>query len=153
MKKQIRSSVFETNSSSSHSISIVTGGAYTNYDTIVPDDDGTIGLEGGQWGWEYENYYDVFTKANYAAVFAAGDKSGKLTAMLVDVLKEHTGAKEIVMLFSTEYDANSDDYSCIDHQSGFDEGGACGEAFLSKESLKDFIFNPRSSFTTDNDNH
>jgi len=139
--ENIRHSVFETNSSSTHSISI-SSESNGIYETIEPVD-GVITLIGGEFGWAWDQYNSAMVKANYAAIYAM---SNGLTEMLTDILKEHTGAKEVVLSFSNDYD--SDHYSYIDHQSH----DCCGAAFLSKESLKDFIFNPKSWLFTGNDN-
>lgn len=146
--KNIRSKVFETNSSSTHSISIypATSGMY---DTIVPDDHGAIVLVGGTFGWEWEKYADAFTKANYAAIFAHGDTA--LESMLKSVIKDHTGAKEVIFNFNTE-DYDGENYSYIDHQSGRAEGGDAGQAFSTPQTLKDWIFHPESWLFTGNDN-
>lgn len=145
--KNIRNKVFETNSSSSHSISIynATKGLY---DTITPDKNGVITLTGGEFGWEWEKYNDAITKANYAAVFAAGDTA--MTDMLVEVVKEHTGAKEVLLAFGTDY--SDGNYSYIDHQSARSEGGDAGQAFDTPLTLKNFIFHPESWLFTGNDN-
>ena len=52
MKKQIRRGVFETNSSSMHSLSIHRMGIYTpiKYDDIQ-DDDNMLHIEFGEFGW------------------------------------------------------------------------------------------------------
>lgn len=156
--KNIRTGVFETNSSSTHSVSIcrATDGIY---DTLPVDDAGVLTLTGGQFGWEEETYYDAQTKANYAAVFCSPEvepafvaKAERMRELLVNVLKQHTGAREIVFNFSLE-DYNHPHHSYIDHQSAIIEGGDAGAVFESEDVLKDFIFNTRSSLTTDNDNH
>lgn len=146
--KNFRTGIFETNSSSSHSISIepCTDGLY---ETLTPDDDGVLELTGGEFGWEECSYYDAHTKANYAAVFSKD--VAPLREMLVELLKEHTGAREVKFNFSTDF--NSDNWSYIDHQSAYGEGGAALEAFRNKQNLKDWIFNPKSELRTDNDNH
>lgn len=144
MLVNIRKAVFETNSSSTHSISICEDSKGI-LDTIVPDDSGTIVLEGGQFGWEWKKYNDSLTKANYCAVFAFED--AEQTNMLVELLTEHTGAKAISVL------ARREDYSSyIDHQSAACEGGAAKEVFKSKDSLKKFIFSRDSWLFTGNDN-
>ncbi len=143
----IRQSVFETNSSSTHSISIV---ANTDgiYDTIAVDDEGVLHLTGGQFGWEEVTYTDALTKANYCAVDVM-DRSemAECIEMLIKVLREHTGAKSVAFEFSLDW--KSDNYSYIDHQSA----GTSHEAFANEQTLKDFIFNPKSILRTDNDNH
>ncbi len=62
--QQIRKSVFETNSSSTHSISIDSHG---DIELITPDDDGYIYIDIGQFGWEEETHHDFATKASYLA--------------------------------------------------------------------------------------
>jgi hypothetical protein len=145
--KNIRNKVFETNSSSSHSISIYNA-THGLYDTIAPDSHGVITLTGGEFGWEWEKYNDTLTKANYAAVYAAGDQA--MTDMLVQVIKDHTGAKEVQLIFSAEYSGGN--YSYIDHQSARSEGGDAGKAFDTPLTLKNFIFHPESWLFTGNDN-
>ena len=126
--KNIRHNVFETNSSSTHSICI---SEYSDgiLDTLGVDDDGVLHLEGGQFGWEIEDYYEK-------------------RDMLVKVLKDHTGAKEVSFDFSLD-DYKHNNWSYIDHQSA----GTSFEAFASEHTLKMFIFNPKSWLHTDNDNH
>ena len=50
--KLIRHNVFETNSSSTHSISVVAGAKV--YDTIYPNEDGCIDLAPEYFGWDWE---------------------------------------------------------------------------------------------------
>jgi len=145
--KNIRNKVFETNSSSTHSISIYNA-IQGLYDTIVPDSNGVITLTGGEFGWEWEKYNDAITKANYAAVFTLGDR--RMTDMLIQVIKDHTGAKEVEIACSDDY--KSPNYSYIDHQSARSEGGDAGEAFSTPQTLKNWIFHPDSWLFTGNDN-
>jgi len=133
--KTIRHSAFETNSSSTHSICV-------NWDTkvfesITPDKDGNIVLEGGEFRWEIENYSDPLTKANYCALDVDGNDEWMF--MLREVITEHTGAKDVILKLA----------GYIDHQSL----GTSHEAFESKEKLKAFIFGDGSVLETDNDNH
>lgn len=136
---KIRHAVFETNSSSTHSISISQPFCLKMMsDTIFPDSEGKIFLSGGEFGWEEESFTDALTKANYCAVDVQNDPA-KL-AMLTRVIAWHTGAKEIVYRLGDSY---------IDHQSC----GTSKEAFQDEYSLRSFIFNPNSELRTDNDNH
>lgn len=74
MKKQIRSKVWETNSSSCHAI-------YCNGDDFIEDDisflksciedDGYLHIKFGEFGWEVEDYTDCFTKLQYALTMVA----------------------------------------------------------------------------------
>lgn len=157
--KNIRNGVFETNSSSTHSVSISSGCAV--YDTLVPDDDGNIVLTGGQFGWEWETYTDPQTKANYAAVYCSEttestfERAAKYMEMLIKVIKEHTGAKNVVFNLTTDWEEARKlgvETSYIDHQSAIYEGGDCDFAFKDEETLKNFLFNPASKLETGNDN-
>lgn len=135
MNRIIRHFVFETNSSSSHSISIPD--TMELLDTLHPDENGEIRLGSGEYGWGYEEYNDAYNKADYAAVYANGNEEHM--SMLRGVIRMHTGAKEIVFL--------GDGY--IDHQSS----DTCDEAFSSPTRLMNFIFNPKAELIIDNDNH
>jgi hypothetical protein len=163
MTTQTRNSVFETNSSSTHSISIAASSDGV-YETLPVNDDGVVVLHGGEFGWEWKQYRDAETKANYCAIDAhsrycerthyenpdrPNDSDEVIAArvqMLKEVIMEVTGAKGVVFDFSTEY--NRDNWSYIDHQSY----GTSFDAFESKEALKEFIFNPKSVLRTGNDN-
>lgn len=142
--KIIRNQAFESNSSSTHSLSISSASGV--YDSWTPDEEGKIYLTGGEFGWGYESYFDPQSKANYCAVDSWHNQE-KLE-MLIRVLKEHTGATEVVLDFSCD-DYKDKNYSYIDHQSA----GTSDTAFESEKDLKDFIFNPRSELVIDNDNH
>lgn len=145
MKKQIRQGVFETNSSSTHSVSIPEqiNEVFTK-NTLITDKNNNIVLNGGQFGWEIEDYTDALTKANYLAV-AAWDENH--LNLLKEVIKETTSCNEVIV--NVNRDWNSDDTSYIDHQSS----GTVDFLFKSKEMLKDFIFNTQCILHTDNDNH
>ena len=151
--KVTRHSVFETNSSSTHSISIDDTGVL---DDLLPvNEDGICYVLADEYGWEVEDYNDAATKASYCLVYAktsGNDTCDCLINMLTEAIKEVTGAKEVRYI---PKDGEDDYYKWgyIDHQSHIGDGDACGEAFESKENLKQFIFNRRSSLHTDNDNH
>lgn len=137
--KNIRHGIFETNSSSSHSISIAHG-SIGIFDTITPIK-GKITLTGGEFGCEWRKYNSSEVKANYSAVFARDNKI--MTDMLEQVLKEHTGANQITFDLGESY---------IDHQSALSENGDARKAFDTPTTLKSWIFNPDSWLFTGNDN-
>ena len=133
----IRKGTFETNSSSSHCITI--DDSTELFESLPVNDDGYVVLTGGEFGWGYEEYNDALTKANYIAVDYQymGDDDSKYD-ILTDVIKEQTGCLGVV------YDISRDSY--IDHQStgtGRD---------LNKDELRLFIFNPKSTLVISNDN-
>jgi hypothetical protein len=145
--QNIRHGVFETNSSSCHSISI-SEDSDGLMDVIYPNGDGKIELEGGEFGWQEEEFNDALTKANYCYIdnFHYQDRLDRL----VKVISDQTGVKKenIVLNASLDY-STTRNWSYIDHQSA----GTSFEAFESDEKLRQFIFNPKSILRTDNDNH
>ena len=148
---KIRKSVFETNSSSSHSISISAGDSDVLMDIIEIPESGVLELGSGKYGWEWEKYNDAYTKADYCALYCRGNKERRL--MLTEVLKKQTGA-EAVVFTDDKYDDGGErnDVGYIDHQSDAGDGQAAEEAFQSPESLRNFIFNKNSWLFLGNDN-
>jgi hypothetical protein len=142
MKKQTRHGVFETNSSSTHSITISKAEMLEQVDLSGQ----TLVLDGDEFGWEWRRYNDWETKANYCAQFLSRSQSygEKATVdefraeMLEEVIKEHTGASSVAVV-PTGY---------IDH----DSVHVANDAFKDEESLRNFIFNPNSYLFTGNDN-
>lgn len=156
MKQQIRHNVFETNSSSTHSISIAPGNEELLMDTsLKPDENGNVILQGGEFGWDYDSYYDAQSKASYMAIYAScwsGDKKEEFIEKLKRVIIEQTGAKDVLFNFTEEYDSkDGKNWSYIDHQSVDSEDYHW--VFDDEETLRQFIFNRNSVLTTDNDNH
>lgn len=132
MKKHlIRVGVWETNSSSSHSLSI---GSEESRDfvleTLYPDENGVIHIEGGDYGWGWDKFNDTKTKASYAAQQLGENEN------LIEVIKEVTGAEEVTFDISGGY---------VDHESQ-------GIVSSDKEWLKNFIFNLNSWCFIGNDN-
>jgi hypothetical protein len=136
--KKIRKGVFETNSSSTHSISIGISDGKAQFDTLPIDSDGVCRVYQAEFGWEQETFNSPSMKASYAYTYAKGDLSKM--RQLGDVIQKQLGGK-----ITVEF-VEGDGY--IDHQS-FD---VCEEAFESDDKLRNFIFNPRSYLETGNDN-
>lgn len=135
MKQLIRKGVFETNSSSSHSIAIATEDKEFVLDTIYPDQNGTIIIRGDEYGWEWFKHNDSETKSSYAAQSFANDDDQ--LDVLKEVIMEQTGATKV------EFIGLNDGY--IDHDS-------YGIIPKSKEELRNFIFNKNSWLFGGNDN-
>ena len=134
-KKLIRSGVFETNSSSSHSVSVANETKEFVLDTIYPDQDGIVEVSGDEFGWEWFKHNDAQTKASYAAQqFAHNDDS---LDKLKEVIMEQTGAEDVVF---------------IGLGSGYVDHDSMGILETSKEWLKNFIFNKNSWLFGGNDN-
>lgn len=127
----IRKGVFETNSSSTHSISLEQG---NEWDTIKADDDGIIRIYTRNFGWEWQTYNNARTKAEYCYTDYVDQD------LLREVIQEFTGCE-------VEF---CDDDECygIDHQSS----GIARYELKTKEKLTNFIFNKSSLLFTGNDN-
>mgnify|MGYP003651961699 CR=1 FL=1 len=138
--------MFESNSSSSHSVTIDTNSTFTS---ITPKD-GVIDLCGGEYGWEFVKYTDPLEKANYCAVAVNHPKYEDYRETLIEVIKEQTGATEVKIA-----EVALDDYSTyIDHQSLNDHDKSCRTIFSGdvKENLRNFIFRTNSVLHLGNDN-
>lgn len=147
MNTKIRLSIFETNSSSTHSLTIKKD--CTKYDTIPFDDDyeKTIILDGGEFGWEIEDIYSAKVKANYCAVCCLYyEDNPSYIDRLINVIEQHTGAKEVLITCTINIDPKTDSY--IDHQSV----SVALDVLKSEEELRNFIFNPNCILHIDNDN-
>jgi hypothetical protein len=151
--KKIRKSVFETNSSSTHSICVAEGDLSLLMDrSLIPNDKGIllISPSNKEFGWEIVDYYDAETKAYYCFLDQCTNNPENFKK-LVNVIREQTGAKQV--MFDYDYNADEFDYSngYIDHQSL----GTASDLFEGSdvEILRQFIFNPESYLHTDNDNH
>lgn len=146
MTTQIRESVFETNSSSTHSISIATD---TNgiFDTIR-NDNGTIqiNLDHYEFGWEQYTYREADCKLAYLMIYVrdwAQGREKEFYDILVNVVEKQTGC---LFLWNLK-----DCGGYIDHQSV--EDCDLHYMFCEPELIRQFIFNPSSYLETDNDNH
>ena len=176
--KQIRYNVFETNSSSSHTLNISPEMIDSMMDTsLIPNEEGSIVLGGGEFGWEWEKYNDAINKANYTAVLLlelqnapkvynkeyplvkfSQESYETCFANFEAVLKSQTGAKNIIIATTVNRDNDTpcDNYgepyreSYIDHQSCEDIKDYLW--LLEKEKIRQFIFNKHSWLYTGNDN-
>jgi hypothetical protein len=160
MITKTRSGVFETNSSSTHSICIDRKSKNGFMDTsLVPDENGVVHLQGGEFGWSYERFHDAQSKASYVAIYLdvwVNDllQKEKMKNEFVELIKTQTGATEVSFDFSADYDSESSldkNWSYIDHQSVEDRD--LDYLWDDLEDLRQFIFNPNSVLITDNDNH
>ena len=135
MKKIIRQNVFETNSSSTHSVSL--GGNNKDFvlDTIYPDDNGIIHIDGGEYGWDNFKLNNAEDKASYVLTYFKYIDSS--FDNIKNIIIEHTGAKDLIF---------NDNDSYIDHQS---------HDILKedKDFIIDLIFNKNSFIFGGNDNN
>lgn len=180
--KKVRKAVFETNSSSSHSLHIddsvdvfqtlsINSGYIDELERVVQN---AVIVNGGEFGWAWEKFTDAESKASYLATmllsleeqaksvqgkpgdeiseyglnrFAANQYLDCLNNF-TEVIKEQTGALEVIIQGSGNWDSNN--YAYIDHQSFECEDDA--SILLDKDKMRNFIFNPKSVLHTGNDN-
>lgn len=155
MKKVIRYKIFETNSSSTHSVCIASGPCEQ---TLQPEVDGYIHIYPGGFGWDVEDYWDSETKASYAYTWCMNNcedfdllsvtMRDKLN-LLQKVIEKQTGCK--VKFCKNEEDLYQFGY--VDHQSWENEKNCLAEAWSSEEKLTSFIFNKDSLLHIDHDNY
>lgn len=131
---QTRKKVFETNSSSSHSVVIDDGIDFKNVNFGEE-----IEILQGEFGWDEEEFNDVYSKMSYAYTYAKNYGRKEDIEDLKNVIEE----------FSKSKVKFSDVEGYIDHQSVEE----AEEIFRNKETIKKFIFGKKSYFLTDNDNH
>lgn len=151
MKRQIRSSVFETNSSSTHAICI-TKDNYTNKTDYVL-------FTFGEFGWENSTYSSLEDKASYliTAIFSAVDKdyADEKLQQLKDILDENDIKYDIPTAIAkswdwgdrTEFYYDIDGY--IDHS--YDTKEFVDAVLSDSDKLMKYLFGD-SMIITGNDN-
>lgn len=145
----VRTGVFETNSSSCHTVSVGNSGVYKG---ITPNVDGSIMLEPMEFGWEQETHDSPEARLNYVMLYIRDYSKDKevFQKLLEGVVFEHTGATSLGFV-NSEKPPIWGDAGYIDHQSA--EDGMLDHLFGDAQRLKDFIFDRTSYIKTDNDNH
>jgi len=152
--RQVRRNVFETNSSSCHSLTLIKGGDLQSSCLEVSDED-LIKIHGGEFGWEVEQYTGQESKLQYlfTGIRYQNEANDIINSIwfkwLNEMIFEYTGHE----LHPIEKDSWCE-WGYIDHQSI----GELDEIFIKdeqtfKENAKWFIFGSESYFITDNDNH
>lgn len=133
--KIIRKNVFETNSSSTHVISITKHGKYQ-----MPKH---IDFKLGEFGWDYKVYRDTADKASYLYTIL---EYSDVKENCIDIIKKYLDKENIAYTFETRTD-----------ESGYVDHGVYGLEIVmnilkSKEKLFNFLFDNKSYITTGNDN-
>lgn len=157
MKQQIRKSVFETNSSSSHSLTLSKGDLAPRPFSAEQLRQGVVEVGLGEYGWEWCRYYRAENKLAYLVTQLVGTRTPSgcpqdvtrllceddpRVQMLCDAVREHTGCTLLIRESS----------GCIDHQSASGEAGVGLELFNNVQTLRRFVFDPASCVQTGNDN-
>ena len=177
MKRQIRSSVFETNSSSTHSVSI------SNKNSIYYDEnclknyidwqDNKLHITFGEFGWEIESYNTPYEKLQYIVTMLVETEGRNVSSvnelfntngfkLINDTIADYCHCDGIwidseMEIKSYEWDGTTHVYmehdGYIDHQSC--EYYSSVQDFLNDYGLdiQEFIFNQGVCVITDNDNY
>ena len=172
MKRQVRRNVFETNSSSMHSLSITNGTLQESY-LYVDEHDNKVHTEFGEYDWEIEQYSTQSEKLSYLVTMLISTEGRGLQTVeeffetegfkkINNVIREYCNCDGIVIDSKlepdswtyngkTEYYLSHDGY--IDHQSCEDYENI--DKFLEyyNTDIINFIFNDGVIVCTDNDNH
>lgn len=146
MMRKIRTGVFETNSSSSHSICI--DDKTFILDTLIPDADGVITIKPGQFGWEWKKYNDANAKASYCLTGTLYVEDRQIALDNIRSVIQTQTLCEYVNLVEPKPNIAYDTWDYIDHQSV----GILDKILFDKDQLRQFIFNRKSWLLLGNDN-
>lgn len=140
----IRRWVFETNSSSTHSISI------EEWDMDFKSDNWIIEIETWEFWRSWWYYYDFYTKASYLRTWIVNEWNWTHEKIFKETISEFTWCEVVCKRWS--WDEYYPDWY-IDHQSigKWDFFSEYSES-ESKEKIKKFLFNSSSSLYIWNDN-
>ncbi len=142
--KTIRNAMFETNSSSVHTITLGVGD-YTP-SRLPLDKHGTITIYPGEFSWGPSVFTDAATKASYALTYIKTvSKSDSELKLLEQVIRSVTGKR---VKFSADGDDDVWPWGYIDHQSVHTL-----KPIIQEKALQRFIFDPSSQLIIDNDNY
>lgn len=169
MKKQVRQGVFETNSSSVHTITISDTDGYQK--ELNEYSGKVVGFSSGEFGWEHEEYISLDEKASYlwtgivTCSMYTPEQIEKIKENITSVLMEHGVNAWFENYEIDEYTAtdgtkrvfcNFPRFSYIDHaaclDSWFNELFPNDGEEINGDMLLWFLFNPDSSIITGNDN-
>ena len=161
---KIRKNVFETNSSSMHSLILHNRKATYN---LPVEEDGYIHVELGEYGWGYKKLRVLYDRLAYALAMVMETEGGvshwgENSNILGEQFYNSDGFNAINELIKKKYncngikiDSNGDEYypyGYIDHQSYEDYNSL--QDFLDDwgVTLEEFLFN-ENVVVIDNDNH
>lgn len=151
----IRNSVFETNSSSTHSIHIDNECDILDTASRLINNKNELVLTGGEFGWEWTKFNDTDTKLNYIGVFVTSIErtkrpKGEKTKLFENVVKKQLKVKKIIYNFCSQWGQETT-YSYIDHQS-FDQCRSIWQVFENEQNMRCFLFSEKSWLFLGNDN-
>jgi hypothetical protein len=134
MKKQTRFNVFETNSSSTHSICVA-----KNITLTLPDE---ITFRADEFGWEFSTLNSVYEKASYLYTYFVQQNSLDEFEGIINVLKKHN--------IEVNIDDSYNNYCYIDHS--YELCDFIDDILYDETKLLNFLFSPLSFILSGNDN-
>lgn len=147
--KKIRNNVFETNSSSTHSICIA-----TDAELIIPQ---SLHFSFGEFGWECDTLNSVEEKASYLYTGLMANHREEDKDKIIQVLKDKNidiTVEEPIYKTYTYEGSNGESYidngGYIDH--AYDLNEFLDNICDNEENLLQFLFSPLSFIITGNDN-
>lgn len=152
MKQKIRNKIFETNSSSIHSIVIGNNGedVYSN----LPE---KVVFQGGQFGWEHEVYTDTESKASYLFTsLLYTDTPYEYMENIKKFLSKWGIEAEFDEIVMVKYSDDSfsyktkEGYSYVDH--GYENRDLVKQLCEDETFLMNYLFSDASYVETSNDN-
>lgn len=161
--RKVRHDVFETNSSSTHSITFSSRKAQLEENTLPIDADGCIHVTLGEFGWGQKSYYDQYNKLQYLVTMCAEANGidvdrytekeqkialGKLMSCddfmeIFETIGNYANCTGVYVDYSTGY---IDHQSCENYSSLRDFLSDCGTSII------EFVYG-NTIVHTDNDNH
>lgn len=165
MNRQIRKSVFETNSSSMHSLTVT---KTDTWDTLhVNEFENKVITEFGEFGWEVCDYYDAETKLSYIVTMLVETNYDCYSLeelyetddfkLINDAVADYCNCDGILINSRLEQECwNGKYYEYSDHDGYIDHQSVIGITELLYEygcTMTEFIFNRGVVLHTDNDNH
>lgn len=166
--KTIRNNVFETNSSSSHSLCIGVNNELSPSYLLIDDVDNCIHIEFGEFGWGYETITNQYDKLSYLVTMLVETEGNSCKSMIdlrntegfqsiEKVIKEYCECDGLIIdsdVHPATWNENYLDHDgYIDHQSCEDYHTL--QDFLDNLGItvEQFIFNSDIKLIIDNDNH
>ena len=136
---KVRRNVFETNSSSMHSLSVIGSDRMTTLESK----DGVVVVSYGEFGWGYDSLTTPSEKLCY--LVTQYSESEDMLDKIKEAVFDYTGLKLII------YEPKDSfwEKGYIDHQSD----GMISEYITDKQSIIDIVFNNKNVIIIDNDNH
>lgn len=174
MKRTVRYGVFETNSSSMHSLTVGDGYIFPASSLKIETIDNRVCVEFGEFGWEIKDYYDPINKLSYLLTMVAETECHGLPnkeefyetegfKLIDEAIADYCNCDGICIdendISIKEWNYDGETHKYFDHE-GYIDHQSCEDYKNLKDFLDyngcdaiGFIFNEGVVLHTDNDNH